>query len=97
MKPAEEVIGAVGLTVMTVRAGDTSVAMGIGDLPIVSQSQLISLMEHAAIISMDEHLEPEETTIPIATEVSPARTVMTVKPTAPMTSSAGFMINNLPA
>ena len=61
MKPAEEVIGAVGLTVMTVRAGDTSVAMGIGDLPIVSQSQLISLMEHAAIISMDEHLEPEET------------------------------------
>ncbi len=27
MKPAEEVIGAVGLTVMTVRAGDTSVAI----------------------------------------------------------------------
>ncbi|MEN9881923.1 MAG: hypothetical protein RI916_350 [Actinomycetota bacterium] len=69
MKPAEEVIGAVGLTVMTVRAGDTSVAMGIGDLPIVSQSQLISLMEHAAIISMDEHLEPEETTIPISFEM----------------------------
>ena len=69
MKPAEEVIGAVGLTVMTVRAGDTSVAMGIGDLPIVSQSQLISLMEHAAIISMDEHLEPEQTTIPISFEM----------------------------
>ena len=69
MKPAEEVIGAVGLTVMTVRAGDTSVAMGIGDLPIVSQSQLMSLMEHAAIISIDEHLEPEETTIPISFEM----------------------------
>jgi predicted thioesterase len=69
MKPAEEVIGAVGLTVMTARAGDTSVALGIGDLPIVSQSHLMNLMEHAAIISMDEHLEPEETTIPISIEM----------------------------
>ena len=69
MKPAEEVIGAVGLTVMTARAGDTSVALGIGDLPIVSQSHLMNLMEHAAIISMDEHLEPEETTIPISCEM----------------------------
>ena len=69
MKPAEEVIGTVGLTVMAVRAGDTSVAMGIGDLPIVSQSHIMSLMEHAAIISMDEYLEPEETTIPISFEM----------------------------
>ena len=69
MKPAEEVIGAVGLTVMAVRAGDTCVAMGIGDLPIVSQSHIMSLMEHAAIISMDEYLEPEETTIPISFEM----------------------------
>jgi predicted thioesterase len=54
---------------MTARAGDTSVALGIGDLPIVSQSHLMNLMEHAAIISMDEHLEPEETTIPISFEM----------------------------
>jgi hypothetical protein len=38
MKPVEEVVGTIGLTSMTVRAGDSSVAMGIGDLPIVSQS-----------------------------------------------------------
>ena len=69
MKSPEEVIGTVGLTVMTVRAGDTSVAMGIGDLPIVSQSHLMSLMEHAAIISMDEHLDPDESTIPISFEM----------------------------
>ncbi len=31
MKPAEEVIGAVGLSTMVVRAGDTCVAMGISD------------------------------------------------------------------
>ena len=54
---------------MSVRAGDTSVAIGIGDLPIVSQSQLMNLMEHATIISMSEHLDPEETTIPISFEM----------------------------
>ena len=76
MKPAEESIGAVGFSVMTVRPGDTSVAMGVGDLPIVDQSQLINLMEHAAVISLDEYLEPEETTIAISIEIislSPAQ------------------------
>jgi predicted thioesterase len=76
MKPAEEIIGAVGFSVMTVRPGDTSVAMGVGDLPIVDQSQLINLMEHAAVISLDEYLEPEETTIAISIEIislSPAQ------------------------
>lgn len=69
MKPAQEIIGAVGFSVMTVRPGDTSVAMGVGDLPIVDQSQLINLMEHAAVISLDEYLEPEETTIAISIEI----------------------------
>jgi len=76
MKPAEEIIGAVGFSVMTVRPGDTSVAMGVGDLPIVDQSQLINLMEHASVISLDEYLEPEETTIAISIEIislSPAQ------------------------
>lgn len=76
MKPAEEIVGAVGFSVMTVRPGDTSVAMGVGDLPIVDQSQLINLMEHAAVISLDEYLEPEETTIAISIEIislSPAQ------------------------
>ena len=69
MKPAQEIVGAVGFSVMTVRPGDTSVAMGVGDLPIVDQSQLINLMEHAAVISLDEYVEPEETTIAISIEI----------------------------
>ena len=69
MLPVEEVIGAVGFSVMTVRPGDTSVAMGVGDLPIVDQSQLLNLMEHAAVISLDEYLDPSETTISISTEL----------------------------
>ncbi|CAB4917324.1 unannotated protein [freshwater metagenome] len=69
MKPAEEMIGAVGFSIMTVRPGDTCVAMGVGDLPIVAQSHLINLMEHAAVISLDEYLEPGETTISISIEI----------------------------
>jgi len=65
----EEIIGAVAFSVMTVRPGDTSVALGVGDLPIVDQSQLLNLMEHAAVISLDEYLEPGETTISISTEL----------------------------
>ena len=58
MNSADDVIGVVGFSIMTVRPGDTCVAMGVGDLPIVAQSHLINLMEHAAVISLDEHLEP---------------------------------------
>ena len=75
MLPAEEVLGAVGITEMVVRPGDTSVAIGIGDLPIIAPSLLINLMEHAAILSLDLYLEPGETTIPISVEfisLSPA-------------------------
>ncbi|CAB4678063.1 unannotated protein [freshwater metagenome] len=69
MFQVEDIVGAVGFSVMTVRPGDTSVAMGVGDLPIVDQSQLLNLMEHAAVISLDEYLEPGETTISISTEL----------------------------
>ena len=75
MQFSEEVLGAVGLTEMIVRPGDTSVALGIGDLPIISPSQLINLMEHAAILSLDLFLEAGQTTIPVSTEflsLSPA-------------------------
>ena len=75
MLPEDEVLGAVGFTEMVVRPGDTSVAIGIGDLPIIAPSLLINLMEHAAILSLDLYLEPGETTIPISVEfisLSPA-------------------------
>lgn len=75
MLPTEEILGAVGLSEMVVRPGDTSVAIGLGDLPVIAPSLLINLMEHAAILSLDLFLEPEETTIPISVEfisLSPA-------------------------
>lgn len=69
MKSAEEVLGAVGFSVMTVRPGDTSLVMGVGELPIASQSHLLNLMEHAVVISLDEFLDAGETTIAISVEM----------------------------
>ena len=68
MQPEEDVIGAVGFAVMTVRPGDTAVAMGIGDLPIVAQAHLLNIMEHAAIIAISDYLESGETTIFVSME-----------------------------
>lgn len=75
MDLSQEILGAVGITEMIVRPGDTSVAIGIGDLPIIAPSLLINLMEHAAILSLDIYLESGITTIPVSTEflsLSPA-------------------------
>ena len=63
MKPAEEVIGAVGLSTMIVRPGDTCVAMGISDLPILASSHIMHSMESASVASLTEYLEPGETTL----------------------------------
>jgi predicted thioesterase len=63
MKPAEDVIGAVGLSTMVVRPGDTCVAMGISDLPILASSHILHSMESATVAALTEYLESGETTI----------------------------------
>jgi predicted thioesterase len=63
MMPAEDVIGAVGLSTMIVRPGDTCVAMGISDLPILASSHIMHAMESASVAALIEYLEPGETTI----------------------------------
>ena len=52
MLPDDEVLGAVGLTEMVVRPGDTSVAIGIGDLPIIAPSLLINLMGNKESVTL---------------------------------------------
>jgi predicted thioesterase len=63
MKPAEEVIGAVGLSTMVVRPGDTCVAMGVSDLPILASSHIMHSMESATAAALIDYLEPGETTV----------------------------------
>ena len=62
MKSADEVLGAVGFSVMTVRPGDTCVTMGVSDLPVVAPSPYLTLMENACVASLSEYLDSGETT-----------------------------------
>ncbi|CAB4915856.1 unannotated protein [freshwater metagenome] len=63
MVPAEDLIGAVAFSTMIVRPGDTAVAIGVGDLPVLANSLIINAMQSAAIASIAEHLDNGETTV----------------------------------
>jgi predicted thioesterase len=67
MNPAEEVIGAVGFSVMTVRPGDTALAVGLSELPVVATSHLLHCMESATVAALSEHLDNGETTYLLST------------------------------
>lgn len=59
----ESLIGAVGIAQMSVRPGDTALAHGSGDMPILSNSFLLVLMESACNSALAEFLENGESTI----------------------------------
>ena len=59
---AESVIGAVGISQMVVRPGDTALAHGSGDMPILSTSFLITLMESACNSAIAEFMDNGEST-----------------------------------
>jgi fluoroacetyl-CoA thioesterase len=57
------VIGAVGISQMVVRPGDTALAHGSGDMPVLSTSFLITLMESACNSAIAEYLDNAESTV----------------------------------
>lgn len=69
MKPAEDVLGAVGFATMTVRPGDTALAMGLSELPVVATSHLLHIMESATVAALSEYLENGETTYLLSTSI----------------------------
>lgn len=70
MKPVEDVLGAVGFSVMTVRPGDTALAMALSDLPVVATSHLLHAMESATIAALSEFLDQGETTFLLSTSIN---------------------------
>ena len=69
MKPAEDVLGAVGFSVMTVRPGDTALAMGLSELPVVATSHLLQIMESATVAALSQFLDNGETTYLLGTSI----------------------------
>ena len=59
----DSIIGAVGISQMVVRPGDTALAHGSGDMPVLSTSFLITLMESACNSAIAEYLDNAETAV----------------------------------
>jgi len=66
----EEIVDAVGFAVMSIRPGDSALAMGLGDLPVAAASHFFNLMESAALTAISDHLEPGETTRMVSIDLS---------------------------
>lgn len=63
MNSEYDFLGAIGMSTMVIRPGDTAVAMGIGELPIAAGSHLLNIMESACLVAIAEYFEGSETTI----------------------------------
>jgi len=66
----EKLLGAVGMSSLTIRPGDTSVASGISDLPVVATSALINLAESACTAALVEFFEPGETSHTVTSQLN---------------------------
>ena len=66
---AERFAGALGISRMTVRHGDTAIALGSGDVPVLGTPQVLALAENATTTALAEHLEQSETTVGIRVEL----------------------------
>jgi predicted thioesterase len=58
----EKALGCVGMASMSVRPGDTSVAIGLNDLSVVSSTAIVNVIESACSAAVIDLLEIGETT-----------------------------------
>lgn len=65
----ERFAGAVGFSRMTVRHGDTSIALGSGDVPVLGTPQLIALAENATTAAIAEFLDQSESSVGVRVEI----------------------------
>ena len=65
---SEKYLGVVGMSGMSVRQGDTAIAHGSGDVPVLATPQVIALAESATIAALLESMEQGETSVGIRVE-----------------------------
>lgn len=59
----DSLLGAVGISQMVVRPGDTALAHGSGDMPVLSASFFLTVMESACNSALAEFLDNAEATV----------------------------------
>lgn len=69
MSTMENAVGVVGSSFCKVSSGNTALAMGSGDMPVLATPALVSLMEAAASNSVLSFLGESETTVGTLIEV----------------------------
>lgn len=58
-----QLVGAVGFASLTVRAADTAVVLGSGDVPVLGTPRVVALAEAACVAALMDRLSPEQTTV----------------------------------
>lgn len=58
-----QLIGAVGFASLTVRAADTALALGSGDVPVLGTPRVVALAEAACVAALHDRLSPEQTSV----------------------------------
>jgi fluoroacetyl-CoA thioesterase len=58
-----QLVGTVGFASLTVRAGDTALALGSGDVPVLGTPRVIALAEAACVAALLDRLDPEQTSV----------------------------------
>lgn len=74
MMSSERFAAAVGISRMTVRHGDTAIALGSGDVPVLGTPQVLALVENATTTALAEQLEQSETTVGVRVELEHSAT-----------------------
>jgi len=64
-----QLIGAVGFASLTVRAADTAVALGSGDVPVLGTPRIVGLAEAACVAALLDRLDPEQTSVGTRIEI----------------------------
>jgi predicted thioesterase len=75
MSTAESALGSVGMSSLTVRPLDTGIAQGFSDLPVLSSTATISLIESACSAAIAEYLDPAQTSFTVGVAVQVRGTV----------------------
>jgi fluoroacetyl-CoA thioesterase len=58
-----QLVGTVGFSSLTVRAADTAVALGSGDVPVLGTPRVVALAEAACVAALLDQLGPEQTSV----------------------------------
>jgi len=72
---SEDFIGSVGMASLTVRPLDTGVAQGVNDLPVLTATAALAVIESACSAAIAEHFGTRETSFTIGAAINMRGTV----------------------